>query len=176
MAFAPVFGRAFPAAFDRHQPAAVATGITNWITTHYTGTRNDFDGSVGYELLIGASDITIVALGRSVSDSIAQTHKVKVYDNVYTVVAEVDITESSPVLDGYAYEMLGTPVTLTAGGTYTIASREHLWGDLWKDLFDLTDHAATATVIIAKYGQGDYWPSATWGDDGGAFVPSTFFT
>ena len=92
---------------------------------------NGYNGWLGYQFTMTA-DVEITALGRPIGAAFSQTHEVAIYVTPYgsgNKIATVSITPSSPTQDGSAYEILGSPVTLTNGTTYRIAGNEFTSGD-----------------------------------------------
>lgn len=177
MAFTSVFPRLFALTSDGGTtPDGPEETNTNFLTAAYTGSRNDFDGWPGYQLT-PTRDIDVVALGRSISGSIAQSHVVSIYrvsDQV--LVATATITPSSPTAaNGYAYEL--TTVTLTSGAAYRICSAEFNGGDQWRDIGSLSSHTAAATIDYGVYKVGSLpgYPASTTGDPDQGFVPVTIF-
>jgi len=165
---------------DFHVASAVYTigsTLTNFFKMLYTGTRNDFTGTVGYEF-VPASDITIQALGRAVSTSMAHNHQVRIWRVPnQSVVADVTVTPSSPTDSlGYKYAMLAAPVTLTGGVAYRIASSETAGGDMWMTSMSIGNHRNIAAVTCAVYGNGNFYPPDTGGAAENGSVPPTFYT
>ena len=155
--------------------AVAAAALTNFFTASYTGSRNDFSGNVGF-WFTPTENITVTALGRSISTAIAQNHRVRIYARAdWSTVADVTITSTSPAdALGYAYETLSSPVTLTSGTAYAISSNEYSGGDLWQSLGAVDNHAANATIEGGCYGIGEAIPDFMSGV-GQAYVPPTFF-
>jgi hypothetical protein len=157
------------------QAGAAAALLTNFFSASYTGTRNNHSGYTGYQFT-PAQDLSLLALGRSVSTAITQTHKVRVYSMAYDVLAEVDVSGASPVdALGYAYERLGTPLALVSGTPYILVSREYAGGDLWRTSSQLEEHSAVAAINCARWGLGDDPPTGVSGITDTGDVPPTFF-
>lgn len=103
------------------------TGLT------IVGTRNNFDGLVGFRFTVGASPITITDLGRMRFTGNANSHTVAIYrnsDQVLMATASVDV--SSGTVGQFNYTSI-TPVVLAAGVAYNIGSNEVSGGDIWGD-------------------------------------------
>ena len=152
---------------------------TNFFTVPYTGTRNDFTGQVGYSMR-PASAFTIVALGRSVSTAIAGSHTVRLWrQSTGLLEASAVITGASPVdALGYAYELLGTPFTVTSDAVYYLTSTEASGGDKWRDSGSLASHSALSSIITGVYNSNlSTWAGmSTYGAANTGYVPTTFFT
>jgi hypothetical protein len=125
---------------------ASETVITKFFNQLYSGARNNFTGCLGFRFK-PTRNITIVALGRSVSTSIAANHAVKIWTETPAEICTVTITPSSLVdALGYAYETLATPITLVSGTYYRIASDETSGGDKWMDLGTVSNHLNSADI------------------------------
>ena len=168
-------------------PAAQAGGagggasvtLANFFAQLYAGVRDDFTGTLGFKFTVGGSDVTVHALGRSVNGSLSSSHQVGLWTVAGSLVASVTVGPSSPVdVLGYAYEELGSPVVLTAGGVYVIGSEEVAsGGDLWCDSLDISNHSAIVTVNNSRFSVGSFgFPAADYGGADTSYVPPTFFT
>lgn len=95
--------------------------------------RNDFAGALGYTFTT-TETLEVYALGRPENEGLTADHGVRIW-NVSTqeLVAEVTITPTSPIKDGFRYEVLATPVTLETLTKYLVASDEEAGGDVWFD-------------------------------------------
>ena len=152
--------------------------LTNFFTTSYTGTRNNFPGSLGFEFT-PTQTLTVTALGRSVSGSMNNSHTIYIWQvsNPSSPLTSATVTPSSPTDSlGYKYVTI-TPVQLTSGTTYRIASDETSGGDNWMDSSSITNHSALATISQAVYSStaGTY-PSDTGTGANTGYVPPTFYT
>ena len=153
-----------------------AIDMTNFFTASYTGTRNDHTGWAGYEFTPSV-DLTVEALGRSVSTSILHDHNLKIWRvSDQSEVASVTVTPASGVFLGYAYEKLPTPIALNSGVTYRIASWETNGGDAFRDVGNISDHTAVARINAGVWGRSsDTYPAFTNGGTDNGYVPATFF-
>lgn len=154
----------------------IPNGAKNFFYNLYTGTRNNFTGTVGYEFT-PSQDITISALGRAVSSTMNNSHSVKIWKvSDQSVVASTTVTPSSSADSaGYKYELLGSPVTLASGTTYRIASYETSGGDYWMDLATISNHNSAVTISSAVWVSGNAYPSSTAGTTNQGYVPVTFY-
>lgn len=118
----------------------VTDGFGNLMRQHYTGTRNNMTGRLGYTFE-PVADFRINALGRSVNPSVNQgrllnSHTIELFDvdnGVLLAAASVDAASPKDAL-GYAFVSLTSPVELHAGRKYMILSSETSGdGDLWMD-------------------------------------------
>jgi hypothetical protein len=158
-------------------PSPTPGSLTNFFNQSYTGSRNSFTGNVGYEFT-PSQNITVTALGRSVSGSMNSNHDVKIWKVLdQSVVASVTITPSSSADGlGYKYQMLGTPVTLNSGVAYRITSYETSGGDVWMDIGSISNHRSIATVNVGVYSTSTGYPSGTYGSSEQGYVPPAFYT
>ena len=150
----------------------------NFFSQRYTGTRTDFTGNVGYEF-VPATNITVTALGRSVSDArLQKSHPVTLWDAATAKpLAMATVSMSSPVdALGFAHQGLDQPLVLEKDHRYRITSGEARGGDPMMDIADITKHAGVATVGTGVYDVGDAYPSAKYGrDEQGYGVPTFYF-
>jgi hypothetical protein len=147
----------------------------NFLTAPYTGSRNDYTGTVGYKFT-PTQNIVVSALGRSVSGTMAYNHVVRIWrESDQAVVASATVTHSSPTdALGYKYATLGSSVTLTSGTSYRIASEETSGGDQWMDQASLSNHLSIASVDVACWGSSGQFPSNNQ-TAGYGYVPPTFY-
>lgn len=127
-----------------------ATG-SPFITAYTTvGTRNDFDGCVGFKFTVGGSNITITDLGRWKISGNTGTHTVKITatDGTVIVSASVDLTTGSA--GGFVYASC-TPTVLNASTTYCCLSAEANGGDQWYDSAAVDSTASGATIGFDVY-------------------------
>ena len=111
-------------------PVAGPSG-TPFILTQTPGTvRNDFTGCVGFIFTVGASPITITALGRWVVSGNSGTHVVYITDGSTNIIASASINTSGATPGAYKYVAI-TPVVLTNAFTYSVYSAETNAGDQW---------------------------------------------
>lgn len=169
-----------PAFYTGNGPVSTPTPTparTSFFNQSYTGSRNNHTGYVGYQFT-PSSNLTVTALGRSVSGSLNNNHLVKIWRvSDQSVVASVTITPSSATdALGYKYEVLGTPVTLTSGAAYRIASYETSGGDSWRDIGSLSNHSSVATIQYGVHDNGtNGYPSYTYGSSEQGYVPPVFY-
>lgn len=120
--------------------------------------RNDFSSGVGLQFTVGSTDITVTHLGRWVISGNSQTHDVVLYDGTTVAtdaIGTVTVDTAGQPADAFVYEPLGSPITLTALGTYYLLSIESSGGDQWYNrdgTFPTT--TADATLVGASYSFG----------------------
>lgn len=111
------------------------------------------------------ADITVTALGlydpTSYGDPLVNGHPVGLWDSSGTLLAEVTVNPTGPTIDGYYFDSV-TPVSLTAGDTYTLGA-----------LYDNNDWYISSTASITTdpditYLQGVYVDGSTLTDPGSA--------
>ena len=106
---------------------------SNMVTSYSpSATRNDLGWSFGC-VVVPSNNVTVYSIGRYVVSGNSGTHTL----HITTYPGNVDLrtvslnTSGKPV--GFSYVTLGTPLTLTNGANYFIASDEAGGGDLWND-------------------------------------------
>ena len=147
------------------------------LVTSFTPTRlrSDFSGWVGMQLRIGATDLTVSALGRWVVAGNSGTHTVKLVDaasGADVPAGSVSVATAGAAPAAFRHAELTAPVSLRAGATYHLVSLETAGGDAWYD-YDtqvVTTGAATnAGVAYGPVGEPGRWVTA--GAGGQAFGP-----
>jgi len=177
MTFGPVFARTFSGVFDWHEEVASAV-IVNFFNQLYAGTRNDFTGKVGYSFT-PTQNISIVALGRTVSTAMVYNHTVEVWQtSTAALVASAVITPLSSIdALGYRYEMLSPSVGLASGAEYRIVCTETSGGDLWRTNLDTPEYRSIAVIEKTAYAlPGDGFPIYLGATANETYGPPTFFT
>lgn len=148
-------------------------GATNFFSVLYSGTRNDYTCTAGFEF-VPSTNIVVSALGRPVSTSMTNNHAVSIWlVSDQSVVATVTVTPASLTDSlGYKYEILGSPVTLYKDMIYRIGSSEVAGGDRWRDMAGASLHSSIAVINGAVYGAG--YPN-NGGSGGLVYVAPTFY-
>jgi hypothetical protein len=122
--------------------------------------RNNFTGYVGTDLTIGASAVTVTALGRICVSGNSGSHTIE-FVNASTGAAvsggTVTLSMSGCQAGQFAYASLSSPITLPAGGRYYLASSETVGGDQWYDAGTLTSTAVAAVTNAAYSSDGKTW-------------------
>ena len=100
-----------------------------------TGERNNYNGSVGYEIL-AIEDMQVSAVGRPVSGSMEQSHTIYIWEvSTETLMASATITPDSPTdALGFKTAKLDGQILFQAGEYYRIVSAEYEDGDMWYDI------------------------------------------
>lgn len=122
--------------------------------------RNNYSGMVGYEFTVDQPEV-LMSLSRPIGSTFAQNHQVGVWKVLdQSLVDSVTITPSSPAVDGFAVESLGTPALLEPG-TYRIASEEFSGGDNWEDAGVTLSTSSDIADIKGTYlsGSGFVYPT-----------------
>lgn len=149
----------------------------NFFTDSYSsGNKTNLTKDVGYEFT-PTQDITITALGRSVSTSMNQEHDISVYrvSNQKLVAAATVKPFSCTDAQGYRYETLPVPVTLIKDTAYRIVSSELNGGDNWNDLTGIGSHSSVAVINQGVQGDVGSYPSTTAGTSEQGYGPATFY-
>lgn len=136
--------------------------------------RNDFSGWVGMKITVGASPISIGALGRYFLAGNHGSHIMKIVD----ADTGVDVPGASTTVNlalgtspgTFVYAPLSSSVTLTPNHSYHILSVEGQFGDSWYDLNTQVQTSLVATVNGAVYGA----PYSTASVGSNSYVPVDF--
>ena len=118
-----------------NQPEESAPEPQSFLKKAETGERNNYNGSVGYEILC-LSDITVSAVGRPLNSEMNDSHTVYIWEvSTQNLVASAEIKPDAPLDNlGFKTARLSSPVTLKAGESYRIVSSEYKDGDKWYDV------------------------------------------
>lgn len=136
----------FPAPGPRNAPTSTSTN--NWITAVAVGsTRHDFDGAVGCQIVVGASPINMLSLGRYCVTGNSQTHTIWITNATSTGATLNSVTVNMAGCTGGAFVSAAITQTLAAGTTYAILSSETNGGDD----FLQNDATFTTTAVIASF-------------------------
>ena len=133
--------------------------------------RNDFSGFAGMQLTVGARPLNVYSLGRVCVAGNAQTHTVKLVDastklDIAGGSAQVNMAGCTP--GTFTYADLASPIMLSPGASYYLASQEFLNGDMWYE------HGAISTTTDVSVSNSEYLLGGTWTSIGGpntSYVP-----
>jgi hypothetical protein len=133
-----------------------------YVTSETFGTvRNNYDGYIGMQIVVGPSPLSIVSLGRIVVPGNTGTHQIKIVNAsagsnedagspYYVYHPGVDVPGGSVTVNtvggtpgSFVYSNLASPITLNANTPYYILSLETNGGDSWYD------HQGTNVVTTA---------------------------
>ena len=100
-----------------------------------TGERNDYAGSVGYEVKCLA-DMTVSAVGRPLNGEMNNSHTIYIWEvSSQTLLGSAEVTPESTLDDlGFKTAQLSSPISFKAGESYRIVSSESAEGDKWYDV------------------------------------------
>lgn len=167
----------------------------NFFTAPITGNRNNYTGEVGFSFQ-PQQDLLIGALGWGVnpnfnSGNLLASHTISLWDdNTTTLLTQVTVNNASPRdANDYAYELLSSPYSLSAGGQYVLtASVTSGDGDPWFNLggtagdspMPLVEgthtNSALADILGPRYQSGiGNFPSQGNNVDGTSYSAPTFF-
>jgi hypothetical protein len=131
---------------------------TAYVTGNTPGpVRNDYTGFAGMRIGVGASPITVTALGRMFAAGNSGTHIIKLVNAVNGTDVpggSVSLTMSGGTAGQFKYAPLGSPVVLAAGATYYVVSQETAGGDFWHDYNTTVTTTSVATELSGVYGPG----------------------
>jgi hypothetical protein len=109
--------------------------------------RNNFGGYVGFRFDVGAADLNVTQLGRWKISGNSGTRTLEIRDSGGSVVATASLDMSLGSAGDFTFVALGSPVVLSASGTYYMISSEANGGDEWHD--DITGGNITSTADIS---------------------------
>ncbi|MEO8425632.1 MAG: Ig-like domain-containing protein, partial [Verrucomicrobiota bacterium] len=147
---------------------AFVTGVT------LGALRNDFNGWLGMKFTVGASPLSVTALGRYVISGNSRTHTVKLVNasnGTDVPNGSVSIALSGATAGQFKYVGLGSPITLLANTAYYVVCQESPGGDDWADESTAvtTSGAASCDGSILSTAGWRYRPPANT-----TFVPVNF--
>jgi len=149
-------------------PADIPSELKSLLLEAPAGTRNDYNGSVGYEVECLA-DMTVTHLGRPLNGTMNDTHRVSIWNTkTNLLVALADIKPNSPLDSaGFKVAELDVPIVLQKGEKYRIVSAETSGGDSWYDVRDaqvmiLSGDFRFTTSVYSYVGGHNAYPSFTF--------------
>ncbi len=133
-------------------PVAAPSG-TAWVSTVTAGTpRSNYTGTVGCNILVGVSNITVTHIGRWVLSGNSGTHTVYIAASDGSVVDQVSINTSGATANAFKYVALGSPITLTAATTYYVMTLEANMGDQFLDDDTTITTTGVAVLVFSAFG------------------------
>jgi hypothetical protein len=105
--------------------------------------RNDFNGWLGMKFTVGASPLSVTALGRYVISGNNATHMVKLVNSssgTDVPNGSVSIALSGATAGQFKFGLLANPITLSANTSYYVVSQETPGGDQWASRDDHGDN------------------------------------
>lgn len=121
--------------------------------------RNDFSGWIGMKLTVGASPLTVNALGRIFVPGNTGTHTVKLVrasDGSDVPGGSASVNTTGGTAGQFQYVALPSPVTLTPNDTYYLVSEEVNGGDQWYD------HGTLVAGNVAAVNSSVYFYNGSW--------------
>jgi len=171
-----------PAEPEPQQPpqaakSPVPSDAKSIMTTVQAGTRNNYNGSVGYEFE-ALSEMKVSCVGRPENGTMSNPHTIYIW-NVETkaLMASAQVMPSSALDNGFKVAELDKAITLTAGKKYRIASSETSGGDKWFDIGNLknTGDCRITTAVYSNEGAATSYPANEYGSAGQGYVGVTLF-
>jgi hypothetical protein len=157
---------------------AKAQGSLGYFVTSMTegAPRNDYGDFVGMRVDVGGSPIVVAELGRMMVDGNTGSHTLKLVDaatGMDVPGGSVVISMAGGTVGQFKYAALVSPVTLKAGTSYYLVSKETFGGDYWYDIDTSLTTSTAASVFGGIYGNG---PGAwyAYGAAGHSYVPLDF--
>ncbi len=154
-------------------PAPARTFIVDF-NLNNSSLRNDFTGFVGTKLVLGASPVTVVSIGRICALANSATHTVElVAASTGAVVpgSATSVNMSGCIPGTFVYVALSVPITLLPNTAYYLVSQESAGGDRWYDYGTIVTTNA-ATISSSEYMLGSSWFAA--GTVSTSYVPLNF--
>jgi len=147
---------------------------------------------IGYDFTVGATDITINALGvedinnadpAGYGDGTYAATQAGVWNAAGTLLGSVTVLDGtkSPIADGFRYVKLSSPVTLQAGQSYTIGSQKGGSVDFFSDGSATANYVGNGVTLTAdRYSStaGFVRPTSDGGENNGRWSGgnATFIT
>jgi hypothetical protein len=126
----------------------VTSPQTTFLTSVTLGTlRNDFNGWLGMKFTLGASPLTVKALGRVFFNGNTGTHTLKLVNagtGADVPNGSVSVSMAGGTAGQFKYVPLATAVTLAANSSYYLVSQETPGGDTWA-----TSNTSLTTTAVA---------------------------
>ncbi len=135
-----------------------------FVTAAVPGRLRSEGGWVGMRLTVGATPISVTALGRMHAPGNSRQHRVKLIDGRTgndVVGGATTVTMAGGIAGNFVYAALAAPVTLTAGSTYYLVSEEGWYADTWYGF----DTQVTTVPGASCDGAGYVWYG--WSSQGG---------
>ncbi|MGA2712969.1 MAG: discoidin domain-containing protein [Bryobacteraceae bacterium] len=135
--------------------------------------RNDFTGWVGTSLTVGASPLTVTALGRACLPGNSNSHTVKFVNaagGTDVPGGSASVNMAGCTAGQFVYSSI-SPITLPVGGAWYLVSQETSGGDGWYD------QGAVAATNVAAVNSAVYSYNGAWYPIGSAntsYVPPNF--
>ncbi len=139
------------------------------------GLRSDFDGWIGMKLTIGSNSLTVTSLGRLCIVGNTGVHTVQLLNagsGIATPGGSVQVAMSGCTPGQFTSVSLSTPITLAAGSSFYLATRESAGGDRWYDVGSISTTSDAAVNNSIYSFDGANW-IATSGPNT-SYVPPTF--
>jgi len=136
-----------------------STSFVSGVALNSPPLRNDFSGWIGMKLTVGASPLTVTALGRIFLAGNSGIHTVKLVragDGVDVPGGSVSVAMSGGTAGQFQYTPLADSVTLSANTAYYLVSQETLGGDKWYE------HGALSSTSVAAINSSVYSYNGSW--------------
>ncbi|HVZ11881.1 MAG TPA: prepilin-type N-terminal cleavage/methylation domain-containing protein, partial [Patescibacteria group bacterium] len=151
-------------------------GSTAFVVSKTPGTaRNNFSGWAGMKITVGASPISVTALGRLVVAGNTQTHNVKIVNAATgsdVPISNVAVNTANGTGGSFLYASYNSPIILSPSASYYILSSETSGGDQFYD----SDTAITTTNVatVNSAASGTASPFVAAGGVNNTFGPVDF--
>jgi hypothetical protein len=156
-------------------PSGGLTGFVTGFALSGQGLRNNFGGWVGMRFSVGSSALNVSSVGRLCVTGNLEVHAVK-FVNASTGIdvpggsGSVNMLGCTP--GQFVYAPLSGTITLSAGSSYYLASREFQGGDRWYDIGSISTTSDGAVSSGVYSTDGSAWNAVSGAN--AAYVPPTF--
>jgi len=137
---------------------AVTINLSQFVQSVTAGTpHNDFTGSVGMQIAVGGSPITVRGLCRYVLSGNSQVHNVHIANVATGIdVASAQVATAGVPANSNACTLFYPPVALAANSGYFVVSDETSGGDTWYGQNTTVTSSSVATVVQPIYNSQGY--------------------
>jgi hypothetical protein len=119
--------------------------------------RNDFNGTIGMLIQVGAGPITAIGIGRIFLAGNNGTHTLKLVDansgvDLPNGATTISLPSATIAPGDFVYGVLPAPIVLVPNMQYYVVSEEVSGGDQWSNLDCTVITTTDASVVSAVYG------------------------
>lgn len=166
-----------------HFAAAQTPAVTGLNGASYDTTGQNGNFSIGYNFTVGSQDVTVTSFGY-LDDGFGSAHRIGIFDasnnlvggesGVATAGADGNTARADAANPTFSYTTLTTPLTLSAGQSYTIVGGNYTGGVFLTGGTPITDSRLTynGSRYSAVNNNDAFQPPAFTGGFGGDFGPN----
>lgn len=150
---------------------------TSFVSSVNLGTaplRNDFSGSVGMQITVGSTAISVSQLCRYYVSGNSGTHTLTLATTAGVALGSVSINmgAGTPDANGFKCATLASGIGLAANTSYYVVSSETNGGDQWRDYNVTLTPTSVGSIPSAVYNAGSY---TTYGSTGNSYGPVNLY-